>query len=729
MIKTTFGQLLVDHAGSQGGGGSVIHLFLAQPTPLEEKNLGRIFALIEFTDTYAFAEEVVKYLDDSFFQSYYRSADFEPEAAFERSLHKVNLAVQDIISQHGEDWVYKTNMLLGVLHHGTLYVSYSGKIEAYLAQTDTMVDIIQHQPTSPIQPLKLFNNIISGKCPEKSGVLIATSSLLDYLSLEKIRRTMQVQSAAEAVQYFESVLSEQDTLANVAAFIIKFEQSQRTAGAATTEQMDRTAFSQPGDSMEKLIDRERATGDLLTPSIWPTLKGRLKNAAAKPSAGRAPATAKPVAQSPWLHYLQLAGGVALNVLGYIGSALMLVGKKLWDVLTHLFKNRDSLSSNFGQSMRGVGGWWGRLRWPRKVFLGLFVLTVVVFGISVLRKGNHVKQDTQATQYAQTITDVQNTLGEVESKQIMKDDTGARELLAKAETALATVPKDSDSYKTNGDAIQKKISELNGILNQVTTLDQLAVVGDFGSVAAAVAVGKISQIGNNIFGFADGSDTVYRLNLSDQSVSSVITGSDSQSAFTSVKNDSAATTLAYTAKSNFVQFNPVLEKTSPVTVSLKDKVAVTDFDIFNSRLYILDAKNKSIWRADKSGDTYGKSEAWLSDAAALEKAVSFDIDGSIYVLLSDGTIKQYDAGQESDFKIDTFSPSLSGGNVIIKTDPTAPFYVLNPTTQRVVILEADGSLRQQYTHTDLAQAKDLIVDEPNQIMYVLGSNTVWSISLK
>lgn len=734
MMKTTFGELLVDHGD---GRGAVIHLFVAQPTPLEEKNLGKIFALIEFTETFPFAEEVIQYVDDNFFQSYYRSADFEPEAAFERSLHKVNTAVQELISQHGEGWVYKTNIALGVFHQTTLHLSYVGKVEAYLAQSDTMVDIVQPPAVSEIQPLKLFNNIISGKCPERGAIIVATSTLLDYLSLEKIRRTVQEQSPAEAVQFFETLLSEHDTLSNVGAFIVKLER-----GQATQPEMDalieRKAFTDGRDSMAKLIGQERATGDLLTPSIWPSLKGKLKNIApqatperpgakaAVPKRAATSQTAKP--QSPAWQYAKVIGQGLIRIALYIVSVLVIIGKKIWEWLRRFFKNPDSLSASLGGSMYGVAGWWRRLTLPRKLFLVLFALTLIIFVISVLGKDQAVEKDEQAAQYAQTITEVQNALGEVESKQIMKDDAGARAGLAKAEALLATVPTDSAAYQVNGTQLKQTMDTLNATLNKVEVLAQLTVAADFNTVTDAVSVGHMTKIGNNIFGFADGSQTVYRANLADQSVSSVITGADSALAYRAIENDSAATTLAVTAADTFVQFNPVLEKTSAVTVNVKDKISATDFDIFTSRLYILDAKNKKILRLEKTADAYGQSEVWMN-TPALEQAAAFDIDASIYVLFKDGAIKKYDAGEESEFTVDTFSPSLGGATVIRKPDLDKPLYVLNPTTQRVVILEPDGSLRTQYTHPDFASAQDLLVDEDNQLLYILGNNIVWSISLK
>lgn len=736
MMKAIFGQLFIDRGSATG---SALHLFLSQPTPLEQKNLGRIFALIEFTEQFSFAEEVVNYLDDHFFQSYYHSSDFEVEAAFERSLHKVNTAVHDLISQHGEAWVYKTNIVLGVVYDSNIHLSYVGKIEAYLAQNDAMVDIIQHPQTAEIQPLKLFNNIISGKCPEKGALIIATSTMLDYLSLEKIRRSIKDQSPAEAVQNFETLFSEQDTMSNVAAFIIKYERSNGTAdeniiSAAAATPMERSQFTDDRDSMEKLIHQERTTGDLLTPSIWPSLKQRLKNVsnlskedgavAGKISSSQNYAKS----QSPVVAWLIQAGKFIAYWTKQILIMLVRLGRMLFAWLKRFFKNPDSLSATVGGSMRGTASWWRRLSTPRKIFLGLFVLTLIIFGMSLLRKDSAVNTDTTNQTQAATLTEVRNKLGEVESKQIMKDEAGARELLSEAETLLGQVPTDSKAYtESNGAELRAKINEYNGALNKVKTLETVETVASFGSIENATTVGMITKIGNNIYGFSESNDSVYRVNLSDKAVSSVISGSDSEGAVRGVENDSAATTLAQIGNKKFVQFNPVLEKTSPVTVTLKDKVSVTDFDVFASRLYVLDAGQKNILRLNKSANNYNQSETWLDETTGLENAVAFDIDGSIYVLFKDGSIKKYDGGTESEFTVATFSPSLSGATVLLKTDPTEPFYILNPTTQRVVVLGSNGNLEQQFTHPEFANAKDLWID--GETAYVLTNNTVLSFSLK
>ncbi len=741
MNKPVFGELFLDRAD----GRNAIHLFTATPSPLEEKNLGRVFALIEFEQAEAATETIVQTIDEVFTDAYYRSTDFEVEAAFERALHKVNAAIHDLINQYGETWTYRCNGLLGVMHNQTAYFSTTGKIEGYLVQNESITDIVQRSQTAEVQPLKLFNSLVSGKCPDQGGLLFATSNLLDYLSLEKLRRTVKDHTATDSVDYLMSMMSAQDTLSNIAAFVIKFEPESAVAttpDAATitvSEAIDRMDFADEDavqtahDSMSKLVHQERTTGDLLAPSLWPSIKKRLQYVGgentSKTEQRRAVSDNYVRSENTALNVWRAVSRFLMNVGHQLLIALIWMGKALVRLFRTIFQRRSSISASMNGSISGAKGFWQRLSTPQKIFMSLLSLTVVVLVISVLTKDRSTQRAEDNEQYAAKLQQIDNLLGEVESKQVMNDDAGARSSLAEAQTVLNEIPNDSKAYSTSGADLQGRINQLDGTVNKVTVLDQPTVVGDLSSTVGQAQVGAISLIGNNVFAFATGSAGVWRLNIEKNEVSNVISDDATVSGYRSLENDSAATTLAAINKADFVQFNPVLEKTSSVEVALKDEdTTVTDMDVFGTRLYILAAEQNRIVRLDKKGSSYGDATNWLSDGEDVAGAVSLDIDGSIYLLFSDGSIKKYDGGDQSSFSIDEFSPSLAGSVKLIKNDPADPFILLNPTQQRVVVLDKDGNLQGQYKSAAFGNAKDIAYNADTKTIYVAADNKVYSIGL-
>lgn len=728
MYRPLIAELFLDNAESDR---NAIHLYLSQPTPLEEKNLGKIFVILEFNDPQRYTEEIIERITSAFSESYYRSSDFEVEAAFERALQKVNQAVKDGISEYGEEWVYTLNAIIGVIHETSVYFTYVGSMEAFLVQGQEIIDVIQKPKDNDIKPLKLFTNIIAGQCPEKCAMLFSTSNLLDYLSLEKIRRIVKELEPEHAVAQFESTLTETTALSNIAGIVLTTEKGSaiQSEVVAPEDELEKSEFSEVEDSMERLITQEQLTGDLLAPSIWPTIKKRLNSV----SGSRANATAGQETQRTSLNYARSQNkGVAilmsvLTFLKNVGIQIIVGLTYIGKHLLRIFNERDSISSKVGSSVNGATNWFTRLSGPRKIFLGLFILVLVIFVISIAVKDKSVEKAETTQTYEATLTDIENKLGEIESKKIMNDEGGARTLVAEAEALLNTVPKDEASIADRVTNLQNRINEYNNTFNKVTVLSNLTEVGNFNSISPEASANYITKIGDNIYGFDSANTSIYRINLSTNDVSNVTSASDED--YRSVENDSVATTLALLDNGSFVQFNPVLEKTTAVDAAdLPDGATVVDFDLFADRLYTLDTTTKQIYRQQQSGDTYGQPVEWLTEDIDLSGAVSLDIDSSIYVLLNSGEIIKLDGGTRSQFSVDEFGPSLAGASKLIKESATSPFYIANPTTQRVVILDSEGNLDKQLTGDQFANLKDIYVDEANSALYVLAGSSVYEIAL-
>lgn len=730
-LRPQFGELFIDHAESDR---SVIHLYISNPSPLEERNLGRVFAIIEFTEPDSFVEDIIEKIDSAFTHGYYHSSDFDVEAAFERALHKVNKYVQEAVGQYDEGWVYNMNALLGVMRGTEVHVAYVGSMEAFLVQGEDIIDILQKTQAEEIKPLKLFTNIISGECTEKSSLVLSTTNLLDYLSLEKIRRTVVDSTPDDIISHFENILTEQSTLSNIAALFVTPKMVSETAMTSSDDEVliadnhiERTAFTGNEDSMDKLIGQERTTDELLTPSIWPSLKKRItKVTGHKTDDGdtqverTSPNYKK--SENQFLNVLALIGKFLQNLGTQIVIGLVFLGKQFYK----LVKNDTTISSGIGNSVSGVKGWWQRLSTPQRIFLLLAVTVLLVFIISLFWRDRSVDKQVQTTELENALTQVENLLGEIESKKIMNDEAGVRSAVSQADSVLATVPVDSEEYQARGVVLRDQINSLQNEFNKVFTVTAESVA-NFADSGLTDPV-RITKIGDNIFAFSSGSNSVARANLANQQVTPVISGTSSTDAYTAIDNDSAATTLAATVDGDVVQFNPVLEKTSPVAITLDSGEKLTDIDVFGSRLYVLDAAQHMIYRHNKSGDEYGTASEWLTDKVDLSGAVDIDIDGSIYVLQNNGTIRQFDSGTETALTVEEINPGLAGASHLVKSDPVNSFYILNPSTQRLVQLSASAELEQQITSDQFNDLRDVVIDEDAQVAYLLNGTELLKVSI-
>ncbi|MFA5995542.1 MAG: hypothetical protein WCW27_03665 [Patescibacteria group bacterium] len=736
MAKPVFSELFIDHNNNEAE-PHVIHVYTSEPTPLEEKNLGKIFAIFDFDKPERFTTELVDILDNAFTKAYYHSADFDSEVAFERTLQRVNKAVQDAITSYGEDWVYHVNAVLGVMHNNVVHFTYVGTMEAFLIVANNITPIIQHTQEE-IKPLKLFNNILSGQNPETGALFFCTTNLLDYLSQEKIRRTVSEQLPAEAIQNFENILTEQTTLSSIAGLIIKILPdsilaSQRLNQPATTnvnaldEALDHELFPDdtPRDSMSKLVHRERTTNDLLTPAIWPTIKQRLlKSLSLTPTNTTESSTHTVTGNNYWASlkpWLKKSLQIALTILNSIKKLLINIVLIIYDGIARLFKKQSP-------TLMRSSGRWQRLSPARRILAVVFVGVVLIFVVSLVWKNNSVQQQTQTDTYEKTLNEVENEVGQAESKHIIADDTAARDALTKAITAINNIPADATINNERKQNLQTRINALNNTLNKVNPVT-VSLVGDFAQINNAGQITALTKIGEFIYGFDTSKQAVARINSADGTSSIVINPSTDSNTINALINDSAATTILALSNKKFAQFNPVVEKiTSVTTGKLPDNTNVADIALFGTRLYVLDTVNNQIYRLQKTGDAYGDKTDWLKDPADFSQVQALAIDASIYVLTKSGEIKKYNEGKAVEFKTDNFTPGLAGATKLVKTNPAGNFYLLNPSTKLITILDNNGKLVQQLTAPEFEQLTDWFVDEAQQQIYVLAGTKLYKLAI-
>jgi hypothetical protein len=112
------------------------------------------------------------------------------------------------------------NVVIGNIKDNILNVTTLGDWQAYLIHPHKAVDIFGHQ-RQEINPVKLFENIITGNLEAGYGLLIANSSLLDYLSTDKLRKIISTIPARSAAEQISNMISGVPTHVSFLSLIIK----------------------------------------------------------------------------------------------------------------------------------------------------------------------------------------------------------------------------------------------------------------------------------------------------------------------------------------------------------------------------------------------------------------------------------------------------------------------------------------------------------------------------
>ena len=108
-----------------------------------------------------------------------------------------------------------------------------------------------------------------------------------------------------------------------------------------------------------------------------------------------------------------------------------------------------------------------------------------------------------------------------------------------------------------------------------------------------------------------------------------------------------------------------------------------------------------------------------------------IDGNIYVLFGDGTIKKYFKGVEETFTVSGLPKPYEelGQPTLLSTDSgAAAVYVYDATNKRIVELDTSGVYKRQFALPEEWDVKDMFVSGAAKKLWVLVGNSVYEIAL-
>ena len=353
--------------------------------------------------------------------------------------------------------------------------------------------------------------------------------------------------------------------------------------------------------------------------------------------------------------------------------------------------------------------------------GVLGILILVLGIRFL-----TSFETQETsQLREQLGIAREALQQADTFLIQGDRASAAELLAQAQQAAQEVlnskSKDyrSDAQFILADVQEKQLQVENAKKVQPQLLADLATQSE-----GTDAIGLLDLRGNL---FAYDQNTVYK------TVRNIVEKGVSVSEKTNIVSAAArvdqSTLLFYTDAPQIVEFgNGVVTPMSTADTTWKQGI---DIQSYSKYAYILDPVENQVWKYERQRSAYTGASPY-NNGADLSRAVSFAIDGSIYILSDDGTIQKLFRGEKQDYSFrDIPSTPFSGQNVkIFTTDEHDYIYVLDPDNARILVFtkgERFATYKKQVLF-GLPDARDFTVDSSGQKINIVTADKIYEFSL-
>ncbi len=157
---------------------------------------------------------------------------------------------------------------------------------------------------------------------------------------------------------------------------------------------------------------------------------------------------------------------------------------------------------------------------------------------------------------------------------------------------------------------------------------------------------------------------------------------------------------------------------------------TSFTVFQTNLYFFEEKQSKIIKYPSLGKTnWGPPEIWLEDKTAQRTRTStgsLAVDGIVWVLNRDNTISRYRSGKYQQDIILDFFPSPKKLYKVLVTTSSPYLYLLEPIEKRVIVLEKSGQLIKQFQSDQFDNLKDLAISFDGRTIWLLNGIKIYQV---
>lgn len=775
--------------------------FISQKPKHQINALGKLFGLIELTppssprvsknfckktvDLIAKTVEVEYYLFPK--QSAAESKDYL-ESSFENALQKTNQKIQMEL-YHGllskgrapKDWAKHLNLIIGTIKDNQIFFTQLGSCQVFLIHSPRLAsrsssagkiinildksitnenqEKIYKEQSRTINPLKIFSHITSGQLENNDILLFSTENLLDYFSLEKLKKILLAYTPQKAVQHLEEKFKESSSLsqASLAAIILKVFLFKKRISANL----------QKNDSMEELVTREKKTTRLLHPILAINIFKKIFNK------------------------IQIFDSTLFleNFKNWVSNFQFLVSKPI-SIFQQLISRPKRIREDDTSNQEKIFKWdlktLKSLPRSSKIILVSALILGFLFVQTIFFLAKQQEKNLAQKFYQKDVAQIESLWQAVETSLIYNHEEKAKNLLKKAAELINQLPQKTEAQKEKFIALEKENKTRLYKFWDFNIIEQPETIVDFNHLKNILDIEGMVYLGPELFAWGEKKSGISKSIKSDGIlfVSSEIMPEAGPVKFLEILDENSLllyhkkTTLqshpetkidpeqsggeskAIGSRLILSEFDLPTKKAISLNFDYKNLTNPKDMALYSRWLYFLDPEKNQIFKYNKATTCKGiqastcktnftNEQPWLKNPQVnLRDAVSMAIDGAIWILQkhkpndsnynanltavqntsyaqNSWIIKLY-TGYQQNFSLEQIEPKLEGPTKIYTHIDLDSLYILDPPSKRILIFDKNGKLQNQYFSEKFDDLRDFVIDKGSGKIYLLNGSVVYGI---
>lgn len=757
-------------------------VFVYEPENIDERPLGSLFLLGEVSQgEQEKTKHVLNLIASILKKEYYRLPKRGPRRSFEAALQKVNTALADFTIQGNTSWLGNIHALAGSFDGHILRITRCGDARCFLVRDRQILDISESleqdsEVSKNEQPLKTFMNVVSGALAPDDIVLFATRRLFYHISLEQLRHFAASQSPGRIVQelsaYFRSHSADSDVYFSFIAAKVSFQEDAAQVPEPPQDSSVRlneilkdnpAETSLAGVDSISVEDMDEAEEELQGQSKQRKRFQSLRSFG--PSGLRSnDQTLEEALEEGEVEEGRLVGVVSFfrnRFFPFLSKVFSFLYEKIRSVFSWLKKRIQSpkksesediedvdsdsgdmsfRSSQKGSSlkvrsrtmfqkfllfMRGLPRRIQRSSILAKAIISIVLLIAVVLVVTIVMRHRTQLRDEEVAFFSERVAAVEQSLQDLEVNVIYKQEEQAHGLVTTIEEQISQL-RELEGSEEKVTQFEASLLDILDKLDHIVRIDSPNMIADFGVDFPDASFREVFGHSNILYSY--GSDgVIYSLSIDGGDIKTFdgLQGSDIRYATVYSKADEL---IVFTAEG---VSSVDLASGEAVELDIEGFPAndIRDLASYGNYIYYFDSENSQITRHLRVRGGFASGLAWVKPAEVIEmsNAQSMAINGSIFVLMSDGSITRYLSGYRKETLQPKLSKPVTSATRIFTDDDLEQLFIVEPEQQRLILVDMQGALQQQYTGDALHDIKDVWVDNESQRVFVLSGSKILEIT--
>lgn len=358
---------------------------------------------------------------------------------------------------------------------------------------------------------------------------------------------------------------------------------------------------------------------------------------------------------------------------------------------------------------------------KALFIGL-VLTVIVLGSTSLAFWQRQRQQAEV-EFLNRLEPIQEIQAEAEFQSGI-NILRSRDLVVQAQAELAQLsnqyPEES-RFQPRLEEYAQELAQLYVLVSGETRVEP-ELFHDLSLVESEVFVDKLGLVESRLLLLDSNNNQAFSLGINNKDPSLVV----SATALSGARYIAGGGDSVYAWSQNgVISWTDGQTQVSQALAGDPDWARVVGFQVFANNLYVLDGDTGELWRYRPIPNNQYSRERWLAPGVRPDFSNSVDmaIDGEIWVLDRDGSVRRYSRGVGEQISWLGWDESLAADNLVVAGDL---IYILERNQNRVLVFEKNGLYLRQYIWQDLGLVTDLAVYEDS--LFLVSGSRLYRIML-